>query len=73
MEVTAFERLEQKIEHVLGKMEAQTEEIAELKNRLSEKENTISDLELQLEEMKQQKSEVRGRIEMLVQKLETSL
>jgi cell division protein ZapB len=70
MEVTAFNRLEQKIEELLNRLAALKDENADLRGALSQKEESLNSLGQQVNSLEQERDEVRGRIEHLVQKLE---
>jgi cell division protein ZapB len=71
MEVTAFSRLEQKVEELLNQLVALREENAELHNALNEREGRIAELTQQAQGLENERDEVRGRIERLVEKLES--
>lgn len=71
MEVTAFNRLEQKIEELLNRLAALKDENADLRAALSQKEENLNGLGQQVHSLEQERDEVRGRIEQLVQKLES--
>jgi cell division protein ZapB len=71
MEVGAFSRLEQKVEELLNQLLALREENAELHNALNERESRIAELSQRAEGLESERDEVRGRIERLVEKLES--
>ncbi len=71
MEVTAFNRLEEKIEELLNRLAALKEENADLRAALNQKEETLSELGQRVHSLEQEREEVRGRIEHLVQRLES--
>ncbi len=63
MEVSAFNRLEQKIEELLSRLVDLKEENADLRRALAERDQRLQELEAE-------RSQVRSRIEQLVQKIE---
>ncbi len=71
MEVTAFNRLEQKIEELLNRLAALKDENADLRAALNQKEESLNDLGQRVHSLEQERDDVRGRIEQLVQKLES--
>jgi cell division protein ZapB len=71
MEVTAFNRLEQKIDDILNQLDEQRRLNSELREQLAVKERRVAELEEQNSAQDQEKEEVRQRIEQLVLKLET--
>jgi predicted nucleic acid-binding Zn-ribbon protein len=71
MEVTAFNRLEQKIEDLLNRLAALKDENADLRTALEQKEASLNDLGQQVQTLEQERDDVRGRIEQLVLKLES--
>jgi len=71
MEITAFARLEQKIEELLGRLASFKSENAELKSRLEAKDKELADLNELLSVQEAERNEVRQRIETLVNKLES--
>jgi predicted nuclease with TOPRIM domain len=71
MDITAFARLEQKIDELLGRLEALRGENAELQTRLAEKDKEVAELDQLLKVQDGERNEVRQRIEALVQKLES--
>jgi cell division protein ZapB len=71
MEVTAFNRLEQKIDDILNQLDEQRRLNSELREQLAVKERRVAELEELSSTQDQEKEEVRQRIEQLVLKLET--
>jgi len=71
MEITAFNRLEEKIEGLLGRLEDYRNQVTRLKEQLAQKDKEIEELNQLLAEQDQERTEVRQRIEQLVLKLES--
>jgi predicted nuclease with TOPRIM domain len=71
MDIAAFARLEQKIDELLGRLEALKAENASLTSRLDEKEKEAAELDQLLKVQDGERNEVKARIEALVQKLES--
>lgn len=71
MEIAAFSRLEAKIEELISRLTALGEENEALKARLNDKDAEVAELNELLKTQDAERQEVRGRIESLVQKLES--
>ncbi len=71
MEVAAFNRLEEKIEAFLVRMEEFKRENSALREQLAAKDEELARLREHLATQDQERTEVRSRIEQLVLKLET--
>lgn len=71
MDIEAFARLEEKVDQLLGRLEALKGENTQLKDRLAEKEKEVAELDQLLKVQDGERSEVRQRIEALVEKLES--
>lgn len=70
MEVSAFNRLEQKIEELLNRLGSLKEENQKLRAELEEQQRRASELTELKDGLEQERSQVRQRIEGLVQRLE---
>ena len=71
MELAAFSRLEAKIEELISRLKVLGAENEELGARLDDKNREVAELNELLKTQDAERQEVRGRIESLVQKLES--
>ena len=71
MEMSAFNRLEEKIEGFLARLNEYKEENAQLRELLAEKERELGELHQKVDNQDQERNQVRQRIEQLVLKLES--
>jgi len=71
MELSSFSRLEQKIEELLNQLVSLREENAELHRAIEERDQRLNEQSQRLSELESEREGVRGRIEQLVQRLET--
>ncbi|MBW1981431.1 MAG: cell division protein ZapB [Deltaproteobacteria bacterium] len=68
-EESPFDRLEKRIDVLIERYEQLREENSACKVQLAEKEDLIQKLEGQMRDLEQQKSEVRSRLDSLIDKL----
>ena len=71
MEMSSFNRLEEKIEGFLARLNEYKEENARLRELLAEKERELGELHQKVDDQDQERNQVRQRIEQLVLKLES--
>ena len=71
MDLSAFNRLEEKIEELLERLNALGEENALIRSRLEEKDKEVAELQELLEAQDTERDQVRNRVEQLLAKLDT--
>jgi predicted nuclease with TOPRIM domain len=71
MELSAFNRLEKKIEELLGRLAELGGENKELRGRLEGKEKELAEMNERLTAGEAERDQVRARVEQLLAKLET--
>ena len=73
MEVSGFNRLEQKLEELLDRLVSLKRENSSLREALALKERELAELSQRTAGMEAAREQVRQRIESLVEKLETAI
>jgi len=73
MEVSGFNRLEQKLEELLDRLVSLKSENSSLREALAQKERELAELNQRAAAMEAERNQVRQRIESLVEKLETAI
>ncbi len=73
MEVSGFNRLEQKLEELLDRLVSLKSENSSLREALAQKERELAELNQRAAAMEAERSQVRQRIESLVEKLENAI
>jgi cell division protein ZapB len=69
MERQVFEKLEEKIEQAVKKMEALSLENLALKRKIEEKEAVIQNAQAQLDALEEEKELIKGKIDGILQKI----
>ena len=69
MERQVFEKLEEKIEQAVKKMEALSSENLALKRKIEEKEVIIQNAQAQLDALEEEKELIKGKIDGILQKI----
>ncbi len=73
MEVSGFNRLEQKLEELLDRLVSLKSENGSLREALAQKERELAELNQRAAAMEAERNQVRQRIENLVEKLENAI